>query len=123
MKVIHFEIPARDPERLKKFYSNIFNWTLSQWKDVGFWVALTGQPTQFGINGGIIDVNELDIPLNSIINVDDIDAVMQKITEKGGEITVPKFFVQSVGFLAYFKDLDNNVFGLRQVDPLICEKL
>jgi uncharacterized protein len=121
MKVIHFEIPARNPERLRNFYSKIFNWQFSQWKDVGFWVALTGQPPEFGIDGGIIDVKELDIPLNSIIDVADMDAVIDKITARGGSITVPKFFVQGVGYLAYFKDLDGNVFGLRQVDPLICK--
>lgn len=122
MKVIHFEIPARDPERQKHFYSTVFNWKFSQWKDVGFWVALTGQPPEFGIDGGIIDVKELDIPLNSIIEVEDIDDVLQKIKAKGGKVAVPKFFEQGVGYLAYFRDLDNNIFGLRQVDPLICKK-
>ena len=117
MKVIHFEIPAQDPERLKKFYDKIFNWKFSQWQDVGFWVALTGQPSQFGIDGGIIDVRELDIPLCSVIEVTDIDDTMSKIRQKGGRITVPKFFVKGAGYLAYFKDPDNNIFGLRQVDP------
>ena len=91
-------------------------------RSVGFWVALTGQPPEFGIDGGIIDVKELDIPLNSIIEVEDIDDVLQKIKAKGGKVAVPKFFEQGVGYLAYFRDLDNNVFGLRQVDPLICKK-
>lgn len=117
MKVIHFEIPAQDPERIKNFYSKIFGWTFYQWKDVGFWVAITGSPPEFGINGGVIDVHELDIPLNSVIEVKDIDAVLKKIKEKGGKITVHKFFEQGVGYMAYFKDLDNNVFGLRQIDP------
>lgn len=117
MKVIHFEIPAQNPERLKQFYAKIFDWKFSQWKNVGFWYALTGQPAEFGIDGGIIDVKELDIPLNSVINVTNMDAVIEKIIAKGGTITVPKFFEQGVGYLAYFKDLDNNVFGLREVDP------
>ena len=117
MKVIHFEIPAKDPERIKHFYSKIFGWQFSQWRDVGFWVALTGQPSEFGIDGGVIDVRELDIPLNSVIEIEDIDAVLAKVKEKGGKVAVHKFFVQGAGYLAYFKDLDNNVFGLRQVDP------
>jgi predicted enzyme related to lactoylglutathione lyase len=117
MKVIHFEIPAQDPERLKKFYSKIFDWKFSQWKDVGFWVSLTGQPPEFGIDGGIIDIKEMDIPLTSVIEVQDIDKICLKILEKGGEITVPKFYVQGAGYLAYFKDPDMNLFGLRQIDP------
>lgn len=117
MKVMHFEIPAQHPEQLKQFYSKIFNWKFCQWKSAGFWYALTGQPPEFGIDGGIIDIKELNIPLNSMIEVKDIDEVMEKIIAKGGEVAVPKFFEQGVGYLAYFKDLDKNIFGLREVNP------
>jgi predicted enzyme related to lactoylglutathione lyase len=117
MKVIHFEIPAKNPQSLIKFYTNIFGWNFSQWKDVGFWVALTGSPSEFGIDGGIIDINEIDMPLTNVIEVDNIDKVLEKIVEKGGVITIPKFLVEGAGYLAYFKDLDNNLFGLRQIDP------
>jgi len=117
MKVMHFEIPAQNPELLKKFYSNIFDWKFSQWKDVGFWVALTGKPPEYGIDGGIIDIKEMDIPLTSVIQVDNIDEILEKVVAKGGEIEVPKFFEQGVGYLAYFRDLDKNLFGLREVDP------
>jgi len=119
MKVIHFEIPAKNPQNLIKFYSTIFDWNFSQWKDVGFWVALTGSPSEFGIDGGIIDINEIDMPLTNVIEVDDIDSVLEKIVAKGGEITIPKFLVDGAGYLAYFKDLDKNLFGLRQIDPNI----
>jgi len=117
MKVMHFEIPAQDPERVKQFYSKVFGWKFSQWKDVGFWVALTGQPAEYGIDGGVIDIKEMDIPLTNVIRVDNIDEILEKVVAKGGEIVFPKFFEQGVGYLAYFKDLDNNLFGLRQIDP------
>ena len=29
-KVVHFEIPAKDLERAKKFYSTVFGWQLQQ---------------------------------------------------------------------------------------------
>lgn len=117
MKVIHFEIPAQRPEQLKSFYAKIFDWKFSQWKDAGFWYALTGAPPEFGIDGGIIDVQELDIPLNSMIEVQNIDEILKKVVEKGGEVAIPKFYEQGVGYLAYFRDLDKNIFGLREVDP------
>ena len=116
---MHFEIPAQNPEQLKKFYSKLFGWQFCQWKNVGYWYALTGPPTEFGMDGGIIDIKELDIPLNSMIEVASIDDILEKIVAKGGEIAVPKFYTKGVGYLAYFKDLDKNIFGLRQVDPII----
>ncbi|HMV14717.1 MAG: VOC family protein [Chitinophagales bacterium] len=117
MKVIHFEIPAKNPERLKHFYSKIFDWRFCQWKEAGFWYALTGSPSEFGIDGGIIDVKELDIPVNSMIAVENIDTTLHKIVEVGGKVAVPKFYEQGVGYLAYFNDLDGNIFGLREVNP------
>ena len=30
-RVIHFEIPADDPDRAAKFYGNVFGWKLDKW--------------------------------------------------------------------------------------------
>jgi len=31
-RVIHFEIPASDPERASAFYQKVFGWKIEQWK-------------------------------------------------------------------------------------------
>src|SRR2546425_10217911 len=63
--VVHFEIPADDPERAAKFYRELFGWEISRWEGSAgggagaeYWMGRTvstdaaGQPTRSGVNGG-----------------------------------------------------------------------
>src|SRR2546428_8918775 len=63
--VVHFEIPADDPERAAKFYRELFGWEISRWGNPAgagegpeYWMVRTvptdakGQPTRPGVNGG-----------------------------------------------------------------------
>src|SRR5207245_6346949 len=65
--VVHFEIPADDPERAAKFYRELFGWEISRWGNPAgagegpeYWMVRTvptdakGQPTRPGVNGGNI---------------------------------------------------------------------
>ncbi|MGZ4908488.1 MAG: VOC family protein, partial [Halobacteriota archaeon] len=31
-KVIHFELPADDPQRAVEFYEKVFGWTITKWE-------------------------------------------------------------------------------------------
>ncbi|MGZ7136310.1 MAG: VOC family protein, partial [Methanobacterium sp.] len=31
-RVVHFEIPADDPERAIEFYKNVFGWKIDKWE-------------------------------------------------------------------------------------------
>ena len=55
---------------------------------------------------------------NSVNTFDfsNIDECMNKITENGGKITVPKMAIPGVGWISYFKDFKGNVFGIMQSD-------
>jgi predicted enzyme related to lactoylglutathione lyase len=55
-----------------------------------------------------------------VTNVQDIDSIITKIEEIGGEIVFPLTVINGVGYLAYFRDLEGNVFGLMQEDPDAC---
>ena len=45
-RVIHFEIPADDPQRAVKFYREAFGWEISTWGGPGeYWLATTGPDT------------------------------------------------------------------------------
>jgi predicted enzyme related to lactoylglutathione lyase len=33
--IVHFDIPADDPERAKKFYSDLFGWKIEKWSESG----------------------------------------------------------------------------------------
>ncbi|WP_244432547.1 VOC family protein [Desulfocurvibacter africanus] len=51
-RVIHFEIPARDPERANAFYSGVFGWDVRKWEGPeDYWLLTTGPDEEPGING------------------------------------------------------------------------
>ncbi|MBN2156952.1 MAG: VOC family protein [Candidatus Lokiarchaeota archaeon] len=117
-KIIHFEIPSKDPNRAMNFYSNILGWSFQAWEGpMDYWFTKAGPKNAPGIEGAITKKeSEDDIVINTI-GVSDIDNVIIKIKKHGGTIINPKHAVPGVGYLAYFKDLDNNLFGLMQEDP------
>jgi predicted enzyme related to lactoylglutathione lyase len=48
--IVHFEIPADDVERSKKFYNDLFGWKIEKWPgtdDSKLTSAATGQPIEY----------------------------------------------------------------------------
>ncbi len=115
-RVIHFEIATDNPERTIEFYKTVFGWNIQKWEGpIDYWNIRTGDPNEPGIDGGI-GRREGAITVNTI-DVDDIDKYIALVEQNGGEITRPKGPVQGVGWLAYFKDADGNLWGMMQEDP------
>jgi predicted enzyme related to lactoylglutathione lyase len=52
----------------------------------------------------------------TVANLDETQAVIEA---QGGSCCVPKMPVPTVGWLAYYKDLDGHIFGLMQMDPSV----
>jgi predicted enzyme related to lactoylglutathione lyase len=124
-RVVHFEIHAANPERVVTFYAGLFGWKIQRWEGpVDYWVVTTGPMEQPGINGGIVrrrgPAPEDGQAVNSYVctvQVESVDAAMQKIAFLGGTIVLPKMPVPGVGWLAYAKDPDGNIFGIMHPDP------
>jgi predicted enzyme related to lactoylglutathione lyase len=40
---VHFEIGAKNPEKLSKFYEEIFGWKIDKWDspDMDYWLIMT----------------------------------------------------------------------------------
>ena len=113
-RIIHFEIPATDPERITDFYSSVFGWEIQKWGHEDYWLATTGPDDVPGINGAIMKRRDLQQPLVVSINVTDIDKAMEDIEKAGGQIVVPKVSIPTMGWSAYFKDPDGVIMGLFQ---------
>jgi predicted enzyme related to lactoylglutathione lyase len=47
---------------------------------------------------------------------DSLDATSEAILANGGTVALPKMPVPTVGWLAYFKDTEGNIFGVMQED-------
>lgn len=85
-RVVHFGIPADDPERSIKFYKTVFGWNFEKWDGpIEYWLVMTGPEDQPGIDGG--------------------------------QVIRPKMAVPGVGWMAYIKDTEGNIFGLMESDP------
>jgi uncharacterized protein len=126
-KVVHFEIPADDVDRAKKFYGSVFGWEL-QTMDMGDGEYTSVQttaideqtqlPTEPGaINGGMFQRNErLTTPVITI-DVDGIDDALKQVEAEGGSTIQPRTAIPGMGAFAYFKDPEGNVMGLWETTP------
>ena len=116
-KVIHFEIPAKYPEKTMKFYSDALDWSFEKWDGpIPYWFTKSGPKSHPGIEGAIGPKQSDDEIVVNTIGVRDIDNVIKKIKKYGGMITNPKHAIPGVGWLAYFKDPDGNLFGIMEND-------
>ena len=124
-RVIHFEIQAENPERAMTFYENLFGWKFSQWGDQQYWVVTTGDKAQPGIDGGLLPRPVAGAPLDGAavnafvctIEVDNLDRKVDEALQGGGVLALPKMPIPTMGWLAYCKDTEGNIFGLIQMDP------
>ena len=122
--IVHFEIPANNVEELSKFYSSLFNWKIihSPVEGMDYWVIHTvptddkGMPQRPGVNGGMFTKQPEQKGLNAVnyITVENIDEHIEKVTELGGKILMPKQQVPTVGYIALATDPEGNQFGLLQ---------
>ena len=51
------------------------------------------------------------------VDVSNINQFLTKVGAAGGTIALPKMPVPGVGWLAYAKDTEGNIFGMMQNDP------
>ena len=122
-RVVHFEIHASDPARAINFYEKLFGWTFQKWEGpMPYWMIITGPDDQPGINGGLVPRRgEIDgqavIAYVCTIGVTSLDSSIATAEGNGGTISLPKMPVPGVGWLAYCKDTEGNIFGMMQPDP------
>ena len=121
-RVVHFEIQADEPERAIAFYSGLFGWKFTAWSGSEYWLIDTGSEGA-GINGGLVRRRgPPPVALQSVnayvctIGVDGLDETLERAVASGAAIAVPKQAIPGVGWLAYAKDPEGNIFGILQPD-------
>jgi|SRR3989339_433171 len=122
--IVHFEIPANDVEKLRKFYENVLGWKFvnSAIPGVEYWLIYTvptdekGMPQRPGVNGGLYRRTgdwQNATPIN-YITVENIDEYAAKVEKEGGKILVPKQQIPKVGWFVVAADPEGNPLGLLQ---------
>lgn len=115
---VHFDISAEDPERVTKFYGEVFDWKFNKWDGpMDYWLISTGQNGEPGIDGGLSKRSEHSNGTMNTIGVSSIDDYVERITRAGGTITMPKMPIPGVGWFASAADPEGNYFGIMQPDP------
>ena len=95
--VVHFEMPAGDMARMKKFYESAFGWQMNQLgAEMGEYVVVTTSETDENrmvkkpgtINGGFYKktANPISQYPSVVVAVDDIHDAMQKVKDAGGQV-------------------------------------
>jgi predicted enzyme related to lactoylglutathione lyase len=117
-RVIHFEIPADDPERAVKFYSEVFGWKIEKWEGpFDYWLVTTGEEDEPGINGAIMS-REMGEMVKNTIGVDSFNEFTEKIEKAGGRMLMEKQTLPGVGTMAAFEDTEGNVSVIIEPEPM-----
>ena len=122
-RVIHFEIHADQPERAVKFYQDVFGWEFTKWDGPQpYWLIKTGPDGQPGINGGLLPRQcavdgQAVIAYVCTVDTASVDQSVNKALASGGTVALPNMAIPGVGWLAYCKDTEGNIFGMMQADP------
>ncbi len=109
--IVHFEIPANDVERARKFYSTLFGWKIEKIevkKDgdtMDYWMISTSSEgdsnkKSSSLGGGLIKRQDPQQPNLNYISVPSIDDYSKKVNELGGKVVMPKTEITGYGFFA-----------------------
>jgi predicted enzyme related to lactoylglutathione lyase len=114
-RIVHFEIPANQPQRLTKFYGDLFGWKFEKAPIPGveYWLCDTG-PDGPGINGAVMQRQNAQQPWMNYVDVPSIDASLEAALKFGAKVAVPKTPVPGVGAVAVITDPEGNLCGLWQ---------
>ena len=120
--IVHFELPVKDPDRAMEFYTKVFGWKISKWEGpADYWLITTKKEGEPGVDGALMLEKDRDQKLGqgtiNTVSVDDIDKSINDIQHSGGQILTQKMAIQGIGYHAYCRDTEGNVFGIMEDDP------
>ena len=115
----YFEIQSSDPRREIKFYEALFRWKFIEEKYVPIEYFRIETNT---INGGLLkraQVPPTESGTNAFVcsvQVENFDKTSELIIKLGGKVALPKFAIPGRCWQGYFIDLDNNTYGIFEVN-------
>jgi len=108
--VIHFEIGCRDQAKTSEFYAKLFDWKIHQASPAA--MILTGSAE--GVQGHITSLgHEPHNYVTVYVQVDDLQAYLDKAATLGGKTLVPPVEIPT-GRFAWMADPDGNIVGLME---------
>lgn len=108
--VVHFEVAAADDGLLVTFYRELFGWRLQGLSGGGY--TMIDTCAGHGINGGIARSQRGEPWSTFYVEVEDLQATLDKANSLGGTTVMPTTDVGGVATIAMFKDPDGLPVGL-----------
>ena len=107
--VVHFELYGKDAAALQGFYKKAFDWHVDSDNPQDYGMVDTHAGS--GINGAVTAGPNMDNGTIVYIEVDDMQAALDKVEELGGKTVMPVTAMEMVTF-ALFRDPAGNIVGL-----------
>ena len=126
--VVHFEMPAEDRGRVKKFYESAFGWEMTQLgPEMGDYLLAATSPldenkmhiNKGAINGGFYKKGEAGTIPHIVISVDNLKEKMEVVKNAGGQIEGNPMNIPGIGDFIMFKDTEGNRVGILQPVPIM----
>jgi len=98
-RVVHFEIPAGDPERAAAFlHKGVLGWKVEKWPGpMDYWMVDHGSPmARLGINGGFNEERKTSLPLQTLLAWKSIEKAVAAVSSAGGKEIMPKTPIPTV---------------------------
>jgi predicted enzyme related to lactoylglutathione lyase len=108
-QIVHWEIQSQTPEALHRFYADVFGWEVNTNNLMNYGMVSSGGAQ--GIDGGIGGSPSPGSRVLVYANVEDIDAILQRVESLGGKTLMPRTDVGAV-IMALYTDPDGNVMGV-----------
>jgi predicted enzyme related to lactoylglutathione lyase len=114
--IAHFDVPADDVERARRFYERVFGWRFEPWGPPDFYLIRTGTDADPGIHGSLskrlapVDTRERGrTGFECTIAVDDLGATRAAVVAHGGRIALDEHEIVDVGRMIRFEDTEGNL--------------
>lgn len=125
--VVHFEMPAVNKKRVKKFYETAFGWKMDQLgAEMGHYLLATTTPVgknqrpkdPGAINGGFFQKPKEGKVPHLVISVDNLKKHMGIVKKAGGKILGKPLNIPGIGDFVMIKDSEGNQVGMLQPSPM-----
>lgn len=119
--IVHFERPANNVKKLRKFYAELFGWKIEKSRGpMDYWMIETVPvdekmtPLRLGVNGGMYKKEHPENKPVNYISVESIEKYIEKVKALGGKIVQQKQEVPGVGWIAVVLDPEGNQIAMLQ---------
>jgi predicted enzyme related to lactoylglutathione lyase len=115
--IVHFEIPATDVEKIRRFYTEVFGWKMTTDPSMPDYTTVETAEGGMGIDGGIMKRQSPQHTAMNYAMVASVTEFAEKVKQQGGQVVVPKTAIPNMGYFAVCLDPENNPIGLFETDP------